>query len=288
MASFKDDKSIPELKVRKFTKGLEISGFQRAKAVALCPNGEIVVVDTRSGTPCAYILSKLGVYKQTLMSPTSRPQGKLLNVEGVAITALGHIVVVDQSETVKLFNVEGKYLYSFTTISKEENNGMVDTACVAVDNENRVLVGDFRRQVVTIHDGTDGSLVQKLTLIIRPCYLAVNRKQHIIITDWMSRTVEAVNYNGDVLYTFTTSMDGKEAQPRGIVCDKNDNIYIVVAEYDKAIDNTKINSGRILKYNSKGQYLGSVVEGLYWPHGIALHNGSFYVANSLSVTKINM
>ena len=195
-------------------------------------------------------------------------------------------MVVDQTKFVKIFEAaDGKFLQSFATMKKYEPDKKVGTCCITIDNQGLILVGNYHKKLITIHDGLDGSIQDKLTVEVEPYFLAANSKQQIIIGDLKARKVAVVEYSGKEVFQINPMMEGAPCIPMGVACDIKDNIFVAVVKADKSGKGT-LDTGCILQYSSAGLFIACVARDLYYPMSIVVsQDGLLVVANHTSVVS---
>ena len=255
----------------------------KASRIACCPNADIIIGRTQ-----AYVLGPDGIGKVQLTQYQGDTEKQ---VQGVAVSSDGHIFVVDKSKFVKTFSLEGKYIRSFSTLTEDEDpNTEVALRCVTIDRAGRILVGDEDRQIITVHSCPDGRVIEKVKCIMKGYgSITVNSKEQILHHGSVHSKVVAIDYSGIEAFTFSSrsrideDVTGKEVIPRGIVCDANDNIYIVfkVFSYGCIMPFT----GHLHKYSPTGAFLKCLAKGLHNPCGLCLtpDGSSLLVANIDSI-----
>ena len=265
--------------------GDEDGDFRLAESIAVCQQGNIAVVDTRTtGGKRVYLFDKDGGYKFTLQSHKTDTIAKLLLPEDVAETTEGHLAVVDQTQYVKLFQPDGRFLKSFSTLCPDDDpDEKVTPTRVTVTPQGEVVVGDRHRRLVTIHTEADNWVPKKVAAPIRPWYLSSNSQGHILMSDDWERTVVSMNQQGVILFMIEDFIvDGENGEPYGMACDENDDVYIAVMKVSKN-NQSRQGSGHIHQYDNKGNFLRCIAKYLRHPYGITMSNGSLYVANKKSV-----
>ncbi len=270
-------------KIKEFGKEGEDPGdFGRARGVAVSPNGDIVVADPSN--KAVLVFSPDGQHKFNLKSPDGVPEGLLRTPHDVTVSSQGCIMVVDQTKYVKIFEAgDGKYLQSFATMKKYEADKKVGTCCLTIDNEGQILVGNYHKKLITIHDALDGTIQDKLTVEVEPYFLASNTKQQIIIGDLKSRKVSVVDHSGKEIFAINPMLEGAAWIPMGVACNAKDDIFVAVVKQDKSGKGT-LDTGCILKYNNTGLFMACVAKDLYYPMSIVVTStGHLVVANHNSI-----
>ena len=212
--------------------------FTQASGIAVLPNGDTAVINCR---PCQdyfhrmlYFFNKDGTYKTTLKCDTASESGYIFFPRDVAVTSKGHLVVVDKSKFVKIYSSVGVFLYSFCTLLDEDPETKTITSRVATTPEDEIFIGDLERQVVTRHKEEDSWIPTKVTLPVKPVFLATNGEKNILVSGSQEPKVHILDEDGAALMTIdVVRMDRKVCVPQAMVCDKNGNIYISVMEYTR-------------------------------------------------------
>lgn len=230
------------------------------------------------------VFAQEGRYKYTVTSPDGDPEGQLRTPHDVAISGDDCLMVVDQTKFVKIFDAaDGTYVKSFATMTKYDAEKKVGTCCVTVDIQGQIIVGNYHRKLITIHDAMDGSIQSKLTVNIEPYFLATNTKQQIIIGDLKARKVVVIDYNGKEVLIINPLLAGTPCIPMGVACDGSDNIFVAVVKEDASGKGT-MDSGCILQYNSAGLFLACVARDLCYPMGMTFsRERELFVANHETV-----
>ena len=119
-----------------------------------------------------YLFNKGGEYKLTFKS--TDPAGKFLFLSGITVSSVNQIVITDFSTDVKIFDVNGSFINSFSTLAPGEQpiprvTGFA--AGITVNNQNEIRIGDWDRKCITIHTQS-GKLIAKTTVYHAhpPCY----------------------------------------------------------------------------------------------------------------------
>ena len=264
-------------------KKIESSGTGKVKnvhRVAICNDGNITVVDCISHK--AYVVYNEQYHRLT--SPDKK-EAKLIQPNDVAVTSNNVLVITDTSKYVKLFQSSGQYMRSICTLTQGENpDTKVETRCVAVSSQGFIVVGDKKRELITIHHETNNLFYNSIKTGIRPCYLEVTNKQNILVSKWKSRAVHAYNMESGkevfVIDSWKRAGESGDAEPHGLASDSEGNVYIVVRK------RYAYNDGHVHVYNEQGQYLQCIVKGLFDPCGLAWWNNSLYIADAKKGVKL--
>ena len=228
-----------------------------------------------------------GEYKHKVkFHPTNRA-GKLLYPFSVAVVSNRptQIAITDHSTDIKIFNVNGSFVNSFSTLAPSEKpvpwvRGFAIS--ITLSNQNDIIVGDGDRKCITIHTQS-GVFIRKIPIPIIPIFLATN-SHLIIISDWMARKVIGMTRDGRVMFTLDTFVvNGKGGMPSGITCDSNDDVYIAVVHLNESTGCAFHNTGHIHQYDNNGTFIKCVIRDLYIPYDLAMSKGKLYIANKTSI-----
>ncbi|XP_072049762.1 uncharacterized protein [Amphiura filiformis] len=265
--------------IREFGKEGQAEGeFVSITGIAVCNNSDVVVADHSARR--ASIFSHVGKFKCTLHPPDDKPEARVIAPYGVTATTQGQIAIVDsESEYVKLFDENGTYLRMFSVLSDMNQTTKVQSCSISVASDGAILVGSAR--MVTVHDADDGGLINTINLNINPYYMAVNNKQQIFVSDYIFKKVHAVNYAGDVMFSLESfTVDGYPGMPRGLACDEDNNVYIIVMRFDPSNSHGYMSTGHIHQYSRWGRFRRCIITNIYGPNGITWKNDTIYVANT--------
>ena len=245
-------------------------------------SGDVIVADSDRKQVLLYTMD--GKYRSTLTSPDGVPEGQLRTPQDVAVSDDGGcLMVVDLTKFVKIFEADGTYLQSFATREKGSADKRIGVCCIDIDSQGQILVGNQKSQVITVHDVFDGSLKKSIDVqdIIKPFFLAVNRKNQIIIGDYEGMKLAAIDYSGKKLFSIDPKKDyGGTCKPLGVACNAkaNDDIFVAVIGVDSA-GNDAPDTGRIFRYTDTGLFMSCVARDLYYPMGITFtQDGRLLVA----------
>ncbi|XP_072037249.1 mitogen-activated protein kinase kinase kinase 9-like [Amphiura filiformis] len=242
----------------------------KAKRIACCPNGDIVI----GAESEVYILGGSG-NRETRVTASVTPR-----IWSIAVSPQGHILTVDGTRKAKVFDERWTFSHDISTLMGDEDpRSQVEPTCMTVDKEGRILVGDFWKDILTVHSFPDGEVMIKIKCRIHSIHstIAVNSRsqilQHFRSHGSVYSQVAAIDYLGHEVFSFTPKIDedlsiGNNVRPRGIVCDEYDNIYTIMkaSKGFKSFENT----GHLHKYSPTGGFLGCLAKGLYKPSGLAI------------------
>ncbi|XP_038056771.1 E3 ubiquitin-protein ligase TRIM71-like [Patiria miniata] len=230
--------------------------FQFAARVACFTNGDIVVTDT--------VLNRLSLFSSTGRYKTSVAQGdaghQLEAPCGVAVTHDDLLFVTDQKK-VKVFDTELQFVREFT-LSADDADGQSesDLTAVAVDSQ-RVAVADMGRKVISVHN-LDGSMIASISNNMVKNFLTISNFGRLVFTNYEGQSLLCVNFKGKEMFRVKTFMNGKAAQPTGVLCDDDETIYV-------AVHSGKRGDSEVQRYDSNGAFVATVAQGLFNPLGMA-------------------
>ncbi|XP_071786991.1 tripartite motif-containing protein 2-like [Asterias amurensis] len=237
---------------------------------ASIPGDEVAVADVRNRRVVIY--DTTGHQKKTI----DLPQGPL----DVAAFK-NQLVIVDQTNSVKMYNRNGKKMFEFHTVPHSEVcKTSVNLRSVAVMKDT-IMVGDVGRSVITKHRSSDGSLIDTVSVQTQPWYLAIDSKDRVVVSGGDRQQVDIVGLTGTTLFSINPNINSRQVKScRGVCCDSSA-IYIAVW--------SGLNTGHIHQYDTQGRFLSCIVQGLYSPCGISLTSDcqQLAVADMISVKIYN-
>ncbi len=281
----------------KINKGSNESGtFHDVSEIAVHPSGDIALIDEINnyrGGSRVYVFNPDGSPKFTIESTTEKdPVNKLAPPKGLAVTKAGHYVIADGTTRVKVYDTDGGYLDAFSTLLLNDEQRLKSATSVTVNvKSGDVLVGDYYRQLVTIHDGANFKLSKEVHVGVRPMHIAVNKKNEIAVTmllveqgcrDKAGGKVIVFDYSGDELFTIVPIMSGELARPYGLAFDSGCGLYVAVVKFDMKTRASRPDTGHIHYYNDFGRFVKCVTKGLHFPYGMGIGKGILAVADGKS------
>lgn len=267
--------------IPKLVRGIREKRFTFAYGVAVCDNGDLVITDRDDQT--VYRLSSNGQFKFRLNSLNHKRDGDFGKPRDVAVASNGDIFVVDHSKHVKVYNSGGEFNRRF--VPQDSAGNISQLRCIRITRhkeEEILLVGDLERQELTLHR-LDGALIKRLHLTLRPCYMAVNPKNQILLTDYNNARLECINLEGEVKFSIDTEVAGKRMRASGVCWGLHDDIYLALHPESLLYrDHGGVCS--IHQYSSNGVYLSCMARGLNNPvHMVFARDGKLVVTNRVSV-----
>ncbi|XP_071787517.1 uncharacterized protein [Asterias amurensis] len=253
-------------------------GFERFEGLngavgvdASLPGDEIAMTDQRNSRVVIY--DTTGHQKKTI---------KLPQCPWDVAAFKNQLVIVDETNSVKMYNRNGNKMFEFHTVPHSEvGKTSVDLQSVAVIKDT-IMVGDVRRSVITKHRSSDGSLISTVSVQTRPWYLAIDSKNRVVVSGGSRHRVDIFRVDGATLFSINPKIDSQPVQScRGVCCDSSA-IYIAVNIGYHYI-------AHIHQYDTQGRFLSCIVQDLNNPCGISLTSDGqqFAVADGDSVKIYN-
>ncbi|XP_033646267.1 E3 ubiquitin-protein ligase TRIM56-like [Asterias rubens] len=200
---------------------------------------------------------------RVLFSDTKGHQKKSipLSTRPQAVAAFqNQLVIVHRSNPVNMYNRNGNNMFEFHTAHSEVGKTLVVLRSVAIIKDT-IMVGDVKRSVITKHRSSDGSLIDTVSVQTKPCYLAIDSKDRVVVSGW-GKQVDIVEVTGTLLFSINPKINSQQVTScRGVCCDSSA-IYIAVSN--------GAGTGHIHQYDTQGRFLSCIAQGLYNPNGISL------------------
>ncbi|XP_071787380.1 E3 ubiquitin-protein ligase TRIM33-like [Asterias amurensis] len=192
------------------------------------------------------------------------------------------LVIVDRTNSVKMYNRNGNKMFEFHTVPHSEvGKTSVNLFSVAVIKDT-IMVGDVDRSVITKHRSSDGSLIDTVSVQTKPWYLAINSKDRVVVSGWDRRKqVDIVGVDGATIIRINPMIDSQQVRYCCGVCCDSSAIYIAV--------DSGVGTCHIHQYDTKGRFLSCIAQGLHDPYGISLTSDGqqLAVADNKSVKIYN-
>ena len=113
-------------------------------------------------------------------------------------------------------------------------------------------------------------------LFTYPWYMCVSNKGHLLVSDWRKKTVTCLTSEGDVMWIYSSTGEGKLSGPTGITTTSGGDILVVDRDLKK-----------VIQLSESGQYVRDVLtsqDGLSNPRGICLDSeGSIWMCEGENV-----
>ncbi len=316
---------LPPIKWKQYKKISQRSAkdgdaFFMAIGIALHESGDFAVVDEIEHTepqesghgvnfltrPRVYVFGDDGSQRFVLNSTGNHetPVGVLKCASDVAVTKQGHYAVTDNTTEVKLFDVKGQNVGSFS-ISDEDGGKQENRArCIAANSNGELYVGDFTEQIVTVHNADDFSIIRKIHVSVRPSHIAVDSRGRVCVvhTNLFPQNIRycrviVFDDEGNELVSISPTIRGLDTGSRGVVVgfgwavnntsgmavplgvayDADDSLLLAV--YDRSIKN----GGHVHRYDANGKFLKCIIKGAQKPYGISIRNDTLVLADDKSV-----
>ncbi|XP_071787592.1 E3 ubiquitin-protein ligase TRIM33-like [Asterias amurensis] len=218
---------------------------------ASIPGDEVAVADTINRRVVIY--DTTGHQKKTI----DLPQG-LMSIAAFK----NQLVIVDKTNSVKMYNRNGNKMFEFHTVPHSEvGKTSVDLESVAVIKDT-IMGGDVGRSVITKHRSSDGSLIDTVSVQTRPRFLAIDNKDRVIVSWGIQPQVDIVGVDGGTIISIYPKINSQPVQYcRGVCCDSSA-IYIAVCN--------GFDTGHIHQYDTRGRFLSCIAQGLHNPGGTSL------------------
>ncbi|XP_071795502.1 E3 ubiquitin-protein ligase TRIM33-like [Asterias amurensis] len=221
--------------------------------------------------------------KRVVIYDTKGQQKKSIPLSSypLAVAAFqNQLVIVDRTDSVKMYNRNGNKMFEFHTVPHSEvGKTSVDLECVAVIKDT-IMVGDVKRSVITKHRSSDGSLIDTVLVQTKPHYLAIDSKDRVVVSGDRHQ-VDIVELTGITLFSINPKINSQPVgNCKGVCCDSS-SIYI--AMWNGA------GTGHIHQYDTQGRFLSCIAQGLFSPGGISLTSDGqqLAVADNKSVKIYN-
>ncbi|XP_071809640.1 E3 ubiquitin-protein ligase TRIM56-like [Asterias amurensis] len=182
----------------------------------------------------------------------------------VAVAAFqNQFVIVDLTNSVKMYNRNGTKMFEFHTVPHSEvGKTSVNLHSVAIMKDKSIIVGDVGRSVITKHRSSDGSLIDTVSVQTEPHFLAIDSKDRVVVSGEDRQQVDIVELTGTTLFSINPKINSQQVLScRGVCCDSSA-IYIAVSNGS--------GTGHIHQYDTQGRFLSCIAQGLYYPWGISL------------------
>lgn len=257
--------------------------FADPYGIAMGPNKQLYVTD--AGGYCIKVFDSAGKLVQTIGRPGSG-NDRLNYPQGIAVDANGDIYVVDSNNgRIAIFSHDGKLESSIGAVGGYPEAFYTPKGIFVSD---KIYACNTRNHRVSVFDKTTHQLIGSYgdlgddpkdlpqgTLAYHfrlPTGVAVAPDGKIYVVDSKHGEIKVLAQDGKLLFRFgeNGSGEGQLNLPEGIALDRDGNVYVC----------DSIN-GRIQKFDSQGQFLGIITEGLKRPTSIVVANpNQFYVVDA--------
>ncbi|XP_072049114.1 uncharacterized protein [Amphiura filiformis] len=211
--------------------------------------------------------------------------GLLNAISGVAVTKQGYYAITDCTAQVKLFDTKGQNVGGFSVSEESEGEHEAHATCIAVNSNGEIYVGDFKEQVITIHNADDFTKMREIYVSIKPSRITINKYSQICVvtTEWFPnsgwfRKAVIFDHSGNEILTLSPTIWGKNAMPLCVVYDEDDMLLLGV--FDRSINR----GGHVHRYGKTGEFLDCIIKGIAGsPSAIALKSNTLAIAVGKSV-----
>ncbi|XP_071787381.1 E3 ubiquitin-protein ligase TRIM33-like [Asterias amurensis] len=172
------------------------------------------------------------------------------------------LVIVDRTNSVKMYNRNGNKMFEFHTVPHSEVGKTSVNLCSVAVIKDTIMVGDVDRSVITKHRSSDGSLIDTVSVQTEPRFLAIDSKDRVVVSGLDRQQVDIVELTGTTLFSINPMIDSQQVVScRGVCCDSSA-IYIALWN--------GVHTGHIHQYDTQGRFLSCIDQGLHDPYGISL------------------
>ncbi|XP_071787645.1 E3 ubiquitin-protein ligase TRIM56-like [Asterias amurensis] len=218
---------------------------------ASIPGDEVAVADVENSRVVIY--DTTGHQKKTIDLP---------QVPWDVAAFKNQLVIVDETNSVKMYNKNGNKMFEFHTVPHSEvGKTSVHLHSVAVIKDT-IMVGDVMRSVITKHRSSDGALISTVSVQTPPWYLAIDSKDRVVVSGGDRQQVDIVGLTGTTLFSINPKINSRQVRNCTGVCCDSSAIYIALWN--------GFDTGHIHQYDTQGRFLSCIAQGLYSPCGISL------------------
>ncbi|XP_038048746.1 E3 ubiquitin-protein ligase TRIM71-like [Patiria miniata] len=255
-ATEKDKMIVWELEKTVGDRGSGKGQFDWCKGVAASLDSHAVVADWGNDRVQVFDDQRHFV---CVLNSNNLESGKLSMPHDVACLLDGRFVVVDKSSYAKIYDPNGIFLDRFSTLTESDTRlSAVELSCVTVDRRSRILIGDCKRNLITVHY-VDGKIIKTIPAV-GPEHIATTSKDLLVVSCPRKQKVRVMNHEGRFLFQMETFGAGEKLKPRGVACDDEDNIYVVHKE--------RGGEKSVHVFNNHGKYLACVAKNLREPYDV--------------------
>ncbi|XP_072047403.1 uncharacterized protein [Amphiura filiformis] len=249
--------------------------FDWCRGVTVSLDGHCVVADW--GNHRVQVFNKDRSFK-CVLNTSKTMHGRLSMPHDAACLPDGRFIAIDKSKFVRVYDPDGKFLFRFETVCEDNvaKGEAVELSCVAVDRRSRVFVGDVKRNVVTVHY-SDGLHIKTIPTVA-PSHIAITSQDFVVVSCTQKQKVRVMNFEGKFAFQIDVYGDGEKLRPRGVGCDKDDNIYVVHKE--------RGGEKSVHMYDDKGTYVACVATNLNEPYDVELSPDGRVVVSDDDTVKI--
>ncbi|XP_022099064.1 E3 ubiquitin-protein ligase TRIM56-like [Acanthaster planci] len=268
------DTPVWELETSLGDRGSGKGQFDWCKGVAASLDSHAVVADW--GNDRVQVFDEKRQFVCVLNS-TNHEEGKLSMPHDVACLLDGRFVVIDKSNYAKIYCPKGNFLDRFLTLSEDDTPmSAVELSCVTVDRRSRILIGDCKRNLITVHY-VDGKMIKTIPAV-GPEHITTTSKDLLVVSCPRKQKVRVMNHDGRFIFQIETYGAGEKLKPRGVACDDEDNIYVVHKE--------RGGEKSVHVFDSNGEYVACVAKNLREPYDVDIAPGGRVIVSDDDALKI--
>ena len=236
--------------------------------VAVTPQGDFAVANY--GSADIKIYNATGVYKSSFNVNTGVDAGKASHPWCIQVGPNNLFFVTDYSSPyVKIFDLQGKYQRQFFTVSpgNVSYNDSSVLCGLAFNSKDEVLAGNVTHNFISRH-ALDGAHLSSINVAMRPQFLAVTSKDHIIVSSFTSSgEVQIIDETGNVLSKLQKPAGVTSLHPVGLVVSKS---FKVNDDEDELFLADRNNGHAVYRYSSSGKYIDCVTKDVTNIYGLTL------------------
>ncbi|XP_072032912.1 uncharacterized protein [Amphiura filiformis] len=189
----------------------------------------------------------------------------------IAVAPNGRFLVT-RGKIIHVYSSSGHYQKHFHTT---RNTDTVDLTCIAVNRDDKLIIGDQKRSIVTLHS-LDGDLIKQVQTSIEPTCIAVINSTHVVVGSFSGNRACVVDLEaGKEVLSFDI------LQPLSMHYDeKTECLLVGRGAKTGVVEQWSLNSG---------QYIACIVQGIASPQAMTInHDGYLVVGDPERVTFYKM
>ena len=230
--------------------------FELARGVTVGLYDHIFVAD--AGSKRVVLLDNKGSVKRKIRLPKGNAP------QDLATTSSGEIAIVDGSELVRFYDIDGT-LINTIDIAKHDKNKTVNCKCIAIDARDDIIVGDQSQRTIIRYTRT-GTFMKEFKIqvndtTIKPSFLAVNKWRQVVIGNVRKSGLYVFDYFGRYQFTVNTIIGKRMGKPYGVYINQHNDIFAALHFNG---------SNEIHRFRRTGTHFGCVVQELKFPFGISM------------------
>ncbi len=220
-------------------------GLNRARGLALAPDGSIYVADTGNSRIVRFdskgiVLTSWGT--STSDGEVPPPSGTFLEPWGVAVDSQGNVYVADTwNHRIQKFDANGKFKQEWGSFGQEGTDYLWGPRGIAVSSDGRVYVTDTGNKRVVVFDA-NGKFLQEFgrtaeIQLDEPVGIALDAKGNVYVADTWNLQIVVFSPEGNLITKWLVqgwegdSLDNKPY----IAVDAQDRVYITDPERYRVI-----------------------------------------------------